>query len=111
MGWVNTARYKWASLTGREIKFRPATFYLGIADWLASDVEGIPKQDRYGKVCVSVQVTDGVPAGKLDSRQELLQEQGTDSSAHSEPGILFYADEEISPTSPPPTNLTPPLKH
>lgn len=45
VGWVNTARYKWASLTGHEIKFRPATFYLNVADWLAGDVEGIPKQD------------------------------------------------------------------
>lgn len=43
VGWVNAARYKWAEITGREIKFRPATFYLGVADWLAGEVEGIPK--------------------------------------------------------------------
>ncbi|KAG7099003.1 hypothetical protein E1B28_000888 [Marasmius oreades] len=40
VGWINTARYKWAELTGREIKFRPATFYLGVADMLAKAVEG-----------------------------------------------------------------------
>ncbi len=40
VGWVNTARYKWAEITGREIKFRPATFYLGIADMLAREVRG-----------------------------------------------------------------------
>ncbi|KAK1228667.1 lipase 2 [Marasmius sp. AFHP31] len=40
VGWINTARYKWASMTGREIKFRPATFYLGVADMLAREVEG-----------------------------------------------------------------------
>ena len=32
IGWMNTARYKWAEFTGREIKFKPATFYLGVAD-------------------------------------------------------------------------------
>ncbi|KAF9020323.1 alpha/beta-hydrolase [Hymenopellis radicata] len=42
VGWINTARYKWASMTGREIKFRPATFYLGIADMLAERVENQP---------------------------------------------------------------------
>jgi len=40
VGWVNTARYKWAEIMGREIKFKPATFYLGIADHLARVVEG-----------------------------------------------------------------------
>ena len=40
VGWINTARYKWAEIMGKEIKFRPATFYLGIADMLAREVEG-----------------------------------------------------------------------
>ncbi|KAL4241730.1 GPI inositol-deacylase [Abortiporus biennis] len=40
VGWVNTARYKWAEIMGREIKFKPATFYLSIADHLARVVEG-----------------------------------------------------------------------
>ncbi|KAF8578410.1 alpha/beta-hydrolase [Ramaria rubella] len=40
VGWINTARYKWAALTGREIAFKPATFYLGVADHLARAVEG-----------------------------------------------------------------------
>ena len=40
VGWINTARYKWAEIMGREIKFKPATFYLGIADHLARVVEG-----------------------------------------------------------------------
>jgi len=39
VGWVNTARYKWAEMMGKEIKFRPATFYLEIADRLAREVE------------------------------------------------------------------------
>ncbi|KAI0066489.1 alpha/beta-hydrolase [Artomyces pyxidatus] len=41
VGWINTARYKWASIRGREIKFRPATFYLGVADLLAREVDGV----------------------------------------------------------------------
>jgi len=40
VGWVNAARYKWAEIMGKEIKFRPATFYLGIVDMLAREVEG-----------------------------------------------------------------------
>jgi hypothetical protein len=42
VGWTNTARYKWAEMMGKDIKFRPATFYLEITDWLARDVEGQP---------------------------------------------------------------------
>ncbi|KAI0080365.1 alpha/beta-hydrolase, partial [Panus rudis PR-1116 ss-1] len=38
-GWVNTARHKWAQVMGREVKFKPTTFYLGIADHLARVVE------------------------------------------------------------------------
>lgn len=44
VGWINTARYKWAEMFGKEIKFRPATFYLGVADLLAGEVEGQPKE-------------------------------------------------------------------
>ena len=40
VGWVNTARYKWAEIMGREIKFKPATFYLSVADNIARAVEG-----------------------------------------------------------------------
>lgn len=62
VGWVNPARYKWAEITGREIKFRPATFYLGIADWLAAEVEGIAKHgqgdDGKGKVGDGIRVSD-----------------------------------------------------
>ncbi|EKM61294.1 uncharacterized protein PHACADRAFT_84056, partial [Phanerochaete carnosa HHB-10118-sp] len=56
VGWVNTARYKWAQIIGREIKFKPATFYLGIADHLARVAEEqehpqeqISPGERYGK--------------------------------------------------------------
>ncbi|KAF8913039.1 Alpha/Beta hydrolase protein [Gymnopilus junonius] len=45
VGWINTARYKWAEMMGKEIKFRPATFYLGIVDMLAREVEGQGKEE------------------------------------------------------------------
>ncbi|KAJ2919292.1 hypothetical protein MD484_g1175, partial [Candolleomyces efflorescens] len=45
VGWINTARYKWAEIMGKEIKFRPATFYLGIVDMLAREVEGQTDDD------------------------------------------------------------------
>jgi len=45
VGWINTARYKWAELMGNEIKFKPATFYLGLVDHLASAVEGLKPED------------------------------------------------------------------
>lgn len=46
VGWTNTARYKWAEIMGNEIKFRPATFYLGIVDMLAREVEGLDDSNR-----------------------------------------------------------------
>lgn len=45
VGWINTARYKWAELMGNEIKFKPATFYLGITDHLAKAVERSKPED------------------------------------------------------------------
>lgn len=48
VGWINTARYKWAEMMGKQIEFRPATFYLGIADMLAHEVEGQENEDDIG---------------------------------------------------------------
>ncbi len=49
VGWINTARYKWAEIMGREIKFKPATFYLGVADHLARVVEGQEQPEGGGE--------------------------------------------------------------
>lgn len=46
VGWINTARYKWAELMGNEIKFKPATFYLGVVDHLARAVEELKPEDK-----------------------------------------------------------------
>ncbi|KAI9461182.1 Alpha/Beta hydrolase protein [Russula earlei] len=42
VGWINTARYSWARFRGRDIRFRPATFYLSVAHHLAREVDGDP---------------------------------------------------------------------
>ncbi|KAG8937025.1 hypothetical protein FRC03_004091 [Tulasnella sp. 419] len=41
VGWINTARYTWKEWTGKAIKFKPATFYLELIDYLANTVEGV----------------------------------------------------------------------
>ena len=45
IGWVNTARYKWAEFTGKSLKFKPASFYLEVASTLAEEVEGLKHDD------------------------------------------------------------------
>ncbi|KAF9479704.1 alpha/beta-hydrolase [Pholiota conissans] len=87
VGWINTARYKWAEMMGKEIKFRPATFYLGIADMLAREVEGQGKEGeseedtRVGAVEASnagagVQVEEGsgaaVPSARTSKSADTL---------------------------------------
>ena len=82
VGWVNIARYKWAEITGREIKFRPATFYLGVADWLAGEVEGIPKDGDEGEL-------EGKVGGGVNVGDEIVGSS-----------VIFDVDtaEEVSPT-------------
>lgn len=45
VGWTNAARYTWASIWGKEILFKPASFYLGVADLLAGVEEGESDKD------------------------------------------------------------------
>lgn len=70
VGWINTARYKWAEIMGKEIKFRPATFYLGIVDMLAREVEG-QKEERE----VEGTGTEGDVEGKQRKSEEMEREQ------------------------------------
>ena len=46
VGWINVARYKFAEWAGKEIKFKPATFYLGITHTIAEEVEGLTWEDE-----------------------------------------------------------------
>ena len=76
------ARYKWAELTGREIAFKPATFYLGIADHLARVVEGQESQDP---------IED---SSKGVSLAELSSVEVTDLSGQDEAGNQESGEEE-----------------
>jgi len=76
VGWINTARYKWAEMTGREIKFKPATFYLGIVDMLAKEVEGYTDEKEK-----SSKGEDEV----RDQLREHIQENGEERKQRGEP--------------------------
>jgi triacylglycerol lipase len=67
VGWINTARYKWAEIMGKEIKFRPATFYLGIGDMLAKEVEG-EEDGRKGEVTFREGDSDTSGPKKISTR-------------------------------------------
>ncbi|KAF5385141.1 hypothetical protein D9615_001364 [Tricholomella constricta] len=66
IGWINAPRYKWAEIMGKEIKFRPATFYLGVADMLAGEVDGVPKEDEHAE-------GEGIGKGDDQVRAELSE--------------------------------------
>ena len=76
VGWINTARYKWAEIMGREIKFKPATFYLGIADPLARVVEGQAPpeseshQQQHGQAKVNESGDEGRPGPSRETSDE-----------------------------------------
>ncbi|PPQ64484.1 hypothetical protein CVT26_002023 [Gymnopilus dilepis] len=76
VGWINTARYKWAEITGKEIKFRPATFYLGIADMLAREVEGQGKEgEEHGEARESSKAGAGVELEERKKSGEAADQQ------------------------------------
>ncbi|KAI0706121.1 Alpha/Beta hydrolase protein [Cytidiella melzeri] len=68
VGWVNTARYKWAAIMGREIKFKPATFYLGVADHLARVVEGHARPHE--------QLEESAPEGSATAELDEIRQEG-----------------------------------
>ncbi|EMD41945.1 hypothetical protein CERSUDRAFT_110499 [Gelatoporia subvermispora B] len=77
VGWINTARYKWAEIMGREIKFKPATFYLGIADHLARVVEGQEQaqgpSERAG-TSAAAEAPSRVSSAEREEREEIRKE-------------------------------------
>lgn len=77
VGWINTARYKWAEIMGNEIKFRPSTFYLGIVDMLAREVEGLEDSHHLSPGHERQQM--------FDSLQTALREEGEDDDDTPKP--------------------------
>ena len=101
IGWLNTARYKWAEFTGREIKFKPATFYLGVADHLARHVE------RQGPdACVEGQVKadEGTYVGESTKTVERAESLGPISSGGNNCGQPSEA-EGLRRRTPTPDNI------
>ena len=63
VGWINVARYKLAEWVGKEIKFKPATFYLGITHTIAEEVEGLTwegEEERTKKEQAMVRSTESL---------------------------------------------------
>ncbi|KZS95765.1 alpha/beta-hydrolase, partial [Sistotremastrum niveocremeum HHB9708] len=75
IGWVNNTRYKWAEFMGRQIHFRPATFYLGVVDYLAREVEGQVRDGNRGG--------DGGRDGEGEGEGEGESSRSTSTSAES----------------------------
>ncbi|KAF7799304.1 hypothetical protein EIP86_010536 [Pleurotus ostreatoroseus] len=73
VGWINTARYKWAEIMGREIKFKPTTFYLGIADHLAKVAEAEPQEDAQERAQKEREEA-GMSVREREEREEIRQE-------------------------------------
>lgn len=80
---------------GREITFRPATFYLGVADMLAGEVEGQPPVDEpqksggggseVGRGVDLAEDARGVdePAGNAPSQQEPQPQEQEQPRGHT----------------------------
>ncbi len=75
------ARYKWAEFTGREIKFKPATFYLGVADHLARHVEGQGSDAQLTKE--DLRAAESTKAGAGVKTVEGVEQSGPASSPPS----------------------------
>ncbi|KAI0803326.1 Alpha/Beta hydrolase protein [Irpex lacteus] len=86
VGWVNTARYKWAEIMGREIKFKPATFYLGVADHLARVVESqTSTHDNHEQVEGGGETAEQAEIRQEGERVEMAESLVKGGSGHSTP--------------------------
>jgi hypothetical protein len=67
IGWINNTRYKWAEWTGKEIKFKPATFYLGVTDYIAKAVEEQTREEAGSQKPSHTSAVDQDTAPDLDA--------------------------------------------
>ncbi|KAK7059168.1 lipase 2 [Paramarasmius palmivorus] len=93
VGWINTARYKWAEMTGREIKFRPATFYLGIADMLAKEVEGQGADDEPDHAGKGADIRAPSPSTNSSLATNLDEQLANSLQGPSGPTKMLFAGE------------------
>ncbi|EIW86887.1 alpha beta-hydrolase [Coniophora puteana RWD-64-598 SS2] len=81
VGWINAARYKWAEMRGKEIQFRPATFYLGIVDYLAWEVERQGRSDDAVPANSDADAADGDGVvGPVDGAGDPIGRSDSDTS-------------------------------
>ncbi|KAF9076095.1 Alpha/Beta hydrolase protein [Rhodocollybia butyracea] len=93
VGWINPARFKWAQITGKQINFRPATFYLAIADMLAREVDGVVDEDTKDGSSGASRAGEGAKT-RSDSPGELVDRENCHKSS-ARPGLTelrFAAD-------------------
>lgn len=92
-------------MTGRQINFRPATFYLGIADMIARDVDGVSDEgdDGGSKVGAGVNVQPNTSQVKADTQTDRpMSEQAkvarsrdpSSGSPSSGPTEMIFATDE-----------------
>lgn len=92
-------------MTGRQINFRPATFYLGIADMIARDVDGVSDEgdDGGSKAGAGVNVEPDTFQAKADLQTDRktsdqakvgkLRDPSSGSSSSGPTEMIFAADE------------------
>jgi hypothetical protein len=100
VGWINPARYMWAGIWGKEINFKPATFYLSVADFLAREVEGMKDEDEEagGRDGREAAGTHGRPNaqredGKSAENEARNEELGPTIQSHPEASALMKGEE------------------
>lgn len=86
VGWINTARYKWAEMFGKEIGFRPATFYLGVADLLAREVEGQGRNGDEEETDADEMFKEAQVILRMERERERGRQSGGDTSIHTSMG-------------------------
>ncbi|CAE6412605.1 unnamed protein product [Rhizoctonia solani] len=86
VGWVNEARNTITEWMGGEANFRPATFYLGVANHLAEAVEG---QERRVKVVLD-------PGAQLVKEPESIQGMPPEKSLPKKQSASFHPKKNVS---------------
>lgn len=83
VGWTNAARYTWAAIRGKEIPFKPASFYLGVADLLAGveESEGVEGEQA---------LESGVVEGHQERMERNLLRHSPSPSSTSSPLLKMH---------------------
>ncbi|KAG1749811.1 Alpha/Beta hydrolase protein [Suillus paluster] len=83
VGWTNAARYTWAAIRGKEIPFKPASFYLGVADLLAGVEENEGGEDERT-------LENGVVEGQRERMEQNLSDCSPSPRSMSSPLLKMH---------------------